>query len=86
MTEPLSTVVERQERELVSFLQIGFDRDHDLYIKKNELYDIYGCLKQRPAVGYALSMNNTAFYQLSFCEDPNYAGAAYHSTYQEGHS
>ena len=84
--ESLGAAIEKQERELVNFLQIGFDRDDDLYRKKKEFDEIYGCLKKVPVMGYALSMNNTVYYSLNAYENPRYTSAACHSDCQEWQS
>lgn len=65
-------VVEQQERYLVSFLQLGFNRDQDLYKAKGELVAIRERLKTEISWGYALAMNNTYFYQLSSGQNPHY--------------
>ncbi|MNJ11218.1 hypothetical protein D3C77_53870 [compost metagenome] len=65
-------IVEQQERYLVSFLQLGFNRDQDLYKAKGELVAIRERLKTEVSWGYALAMNNTYFYQLSSGQNPYY--------------
>ncbi len=65
-------VVEQQERYLVNFLQLGFNRDQDLYKAKGELVAIRERLKTEVSWGYALAMNNTYFYQLSSGQNPHY--------------
>jgi len=59
------SVSERQQRFLVDFLRIGFNRDEDLYKARRELMAIKVRLKLRPARGYALSMNDTYYYALN---------------------
>ncbi|MDU9394882.1 hypothetical protein [Pseudomonas sp. zfem002] len=65
-------IAKRKEEELVEFLQMGFDRDVELHKKRKELEDIHGCLKDKPAVGYALSMNDTVYYRLNTLDDPRF--------------
>jgi len=59
------SVSERQQRFLVDFLRIGFNRDEDLYKARRELIAIKVRLKLRPARGYAMAMNNTYYYALN---------------------
>ena len=65
-------VAERQERYLVDFLRLGFNRDEDLYRAKRELAAVFERLKVGPARGYALAMNDTIFYQLNDRANPHY--------------
>jgi hypothetical protein len=58
-------VVEEQTRHLVRFLQEGYNRDKDLH-------KIYKRLKAEVALGYALAMNDTAFYQLNSLPNPHF--------------
>lgn len=67
-------VAERQERYLVDFLRLGFNRDEDLYRAKRELAAVFERLKVEPARGYALAMNDTIFYQLNDRANPLYSG------------
>lgn len=67
-------VAERQERYLVDFLRLGFNRDKDLYRAKRELAAVFERLKVEPARGYALAMNDTIFYQLNDRANPHYSG------------
>jgi hypothetical protein len=50
-------VAQRKMNELKEFLQEGVNKD-------KEMDKIYKRLKMRPSWGYALAMNNTAFYNL----------------------
>ncbi|MNO85776.1 hypothetical protein D3C76_771540 [compost metagenome] len=65
-------VAEQQERYLVNFLQLGFNRDQDLHRAKGELTAIYDRLKTDVAWGYALAMNDTGYYQCNIDCHPHY--------------
>ncbi|UVJ46133.1 hypothetical protein NVV94_11660 [Pseudomonas sp. LS1212] len=65
-------VAEQQEKYLVSFLQLGFNRDQELYKEKSELAVIYDRLKTEVAWGYALTMNDTFYYQLNTGSNTHY--------------
>lgn len=67
-------VTERQERYLVDFLRLGFNRDQDLHRAKQELAAVFERLKVEPARGFALAMNDTIFYQLNDRSNPHYPG------------
>ncbi len=58
-------VVKEQAQHLVRFLQEGHNR-------AKELLDIFNRLKKKIALGYALDMNNTAFYQLNSVSNPDF--------------
>lgn len=68
--------VERHERNLVDFLKLGLkNRDREFYeIKdeRSELAIIYDRLKEFSSSGYALAMNDTAYYKLNVGRNPNY--------------
>ncbi|GLR10601.1 ATPase [Mixta theicola] len=69
-------VVVEQERQLREFLQEGFNRDRDMNRKAAELLvaQIYRRLKteQELSWGYALAMNNTAWYNLNRAPNPHF--------------
>lgn len=75
--EDISSVVCEQEADLIRFLQIGFNRDDDLHKRKKEFESIRGCLKKAPALGYSLSMNNTAYYQINDCDNPSFLSSSF---------
>ncbi|MBY4836662.1 ATPase [Pantoea sp. DY-15] len=58
---------EEMEETIIDFLQEGFNRDKDLKDIKARLIvsNIYKGLKESPASGYALAMNNTMDYKLA---------------------
>lgn len=56
-------VTDRQEQELVKFLQEGFNRDQDLHRAKRELAMIYDRIRPGAVFGHALAMNDSFFYQ-----------------------
>ncbi|MCQ3032712.1 hypothetical protein NLO88_18845 [Pseudomonas syringae] len=58
-------VVEAQAQHLVRFLQQGHNR-------AQELIHIFNRLKKEIALGYALDMNDTAFYQLNSAPNPDF--------------
>lgn len=67
--------VERHERSLVDFLELGKDRDREFYeikYERSELAIIYDRLKEFSSSGYALAMNDTVYYKLSVGLNPNY--------------
>lgn len=67
--------VERHERSLVDFLELGKDRDREFYeikYERSELAIIYDRLKAFSSSGYALAMNDTFYYKLSVGRNPNY--------------
>ncbi|MBF8659924.1 ATPase [Pseudomonas putida] len=67
--------VEQHERSLVDFLKLGKDRDREFYkikYERSELAIIYDRLKDFSSSGYALAMNDTAYYKLSVGRNPNY--------------
>ncbi len=66
------TIAEEQEQHLVNFLQLGFDRDRDLYKAKRELVLIRDRVKDEVSWGYALAMNNTKYYQINYGPNPHY--------------
>ena len=73
------SVVKEQERELLEFLQEGFNRDQDMRRKANdfaalELSEIQDRLKtaQEISRGYALAMNNTHWYNLNRAPNPHF--------------
>ncbi|MFJ3487339.1 hypothetical protein ACIPL1_28545 [Pseudomonas sp. NPDC090202] len=65
-------VSEDQKEHLIRFLQEGRNRDVELRDIRNGLANIYNGLKIEPALGYALSMNNTYYYQLNCDANPHY--------------
>ncbi|MGE8114438.1 hypothetical protein [Pseudomonas sp. NPDC086566] len=67
--------VERHERSLVDFLELGRDRDREFYeikYERSELAIIYDRLKEFGSSGYALAMNDTVYYKLNVGRNPNY--------------
>lgn len=67
--------VERHERSLVDFLELGKDRDREFYeikYERSELAVIYDRLKEFGSYGYALAMNDTVYYKLNVGRNPNY--------------
>ncbi|MGO4005128.1 hypothetical protein ABVN23_29190 [Pseudomonas fluorescens] len=66
--------VVESERHLERFLQEGISRDDDMYKAKAELVAIYQGLKSEIAWGYALAMNDTAYYQLNSASNFYYPG------------
>ncbi|MFK3796863.1 hypothetical protein [Pseudomonas sp. NPDC088444] len=57
------TVSKAQEDHLIRFLQEGRNRDDDMREIRDGLTAIYGNLKELPATGYSLSMNNSYYYR-----------------------
>ncbi|MNJ68836.1 hypothetical protein D3C77_651250 [compost metagenome] len=66
-------VAEEQEQHLVNFLQLGFNRHRGLYWAKRTLIAIRDRLKSEAALGYALTMNDTMYYQINTGVNPSYA-------------
>ncbi|MFI8415940.1 ATPase [Serratia sp. NPDC078593] len=73
------SVVKQQERQLLEFLQEGFNRDQDMQRRAAELAvlelsKVYHRLKteQELSWGYALAMNNTPYYQLNRMPNPHF--------------
>ncbi|MDU9394717.1 hypothetical protein [Pseudomonas sp. zfem002] len=71
--ENVSSIVEKEEQDLVEFLQLGFDRDADLQREKERVFEVFDCLKEDVSFGYALAMNNTIYYKLNAGDNPNYS-------------
>jgi hypothetical protein len=67
-------VTERQEQQLVGFLQEGFNRDQDLHRAKRELAIIYDRIRPGAVWGYALAMNDSFFYQLNSLDNNLFPG------------
>ncbi|WP_449433889.1 hypothetical protein [Pseudomonas putida] len=67
-----AVVEEEQEKKLVSFLQLGLNRDEELYKAKAEIVDIRKRLKTEVSVGYALAMNDTNYYRLNWACNPHF--------------
>lgn len=76
-------VAEKQVQELREFLQEGFNRDKEMFVKLdelrikeiNELLDsIYNRLKNKDelSLGYALAMNNTPWYNVNRISNPHF--------------
>ena len=65
-------LVRRQEQLLVTFLQEGINRDQDMYKAKKQITSIYNSLKAEISWGYALAMNDTAYYRLNSVSNPHY--------------
>ncbi|CAG8870528.1 hypothetical protein PS627_04028 [Pseudomonas fluorescens] len=68
-------VIQLQERYLVDFLRMGFNRDQDLHRAKQELVAIFERLKSEPASGFALTMNDAIYYKLNYKSHPYYLGS-----------
>lgn len=67
-------VTERQEQQLVKFLQEGFKRDQDLHRAKRELATIYDRIRPAAVLGYALAMNDSFFYQFNSLDNSLFPG------------
>ena len=67
-----SFVEGEQEKQLVGFLQLGFNVEDELYRARRELISIREGLKLEASWGYALAMNNTIFYRLNTKTNPHY--------------
>lgn len=65
-------IEKEQEQSLVDFLQLGFNRDHDLHNAKRELVSIWERLRVDVAWGYALAMNDSMHYKLNIDDNPHY--------------
>ncbi|SEN66215.1 hypothetical protein SAMN04487857_1333 [Pseudomonas sp. ok272] len=65
-------IIEQQEQHLVNFLKEGFNRDQDLYKAKAELATIYDRLKSDVTWGYALAMNDSAYYKCNTGHNAHY--------------
>ena len=70
--EESDSIVIDQEQKIVDFLQLGFNRDQDMYDAKANLSTIRNSLKKEVAWGYALAMNNTNYYKLNVADNPHY--------------
>lgn len=82
------TIISRQRAELINFLKEGFNKDKSLEsiersLRVNEVISVFDNaldelknielgLRQDSYPGYALSMNNTVYYQLVSGPNPNY--------------
>ncbi|WP_414920637.1 hypothetical protein, partial [Pseudomonas sp. IT-P218] len=65
-------IIEQQEQKLVDFLREGLNRDLDLHKAKRELSVIYERIKPGAVWGYALAMNDTAYYQINSLDNHRY--------------
>ena len=62
----------KQEQHLVRFLQEGKNVDDALTQHKFNIEIIFNRLKTEPAVGYALAMNDSQFYDLHCTSNPHF--------------